>query len=139
MTIGVFYQFLILELMRNSWPVFDASREGDIVADIETPGFDAGVRLYISVKKSKDTVSGQDVGGVIRRLEGEAKAEKNLNRPYLCVIGIATPPKGKLKGYDDRSIRTTNTGGTYSLNCEFWGPGFLFPFISGRTALEIYQ
>ncbi|MBE0640268.1 MAG: hypothetical protein IH598_17270 [Bacteroidales bacterium] len=138
MTIGIFYQFLILELMRNSWPVFDASREGDIVADIDTPGFERGIRLYISVKKSKDTVGGQDVGGVIRRLENEAKAEKNLNSPYLCVIGIATPPKGKLRGYDDRTVRSTSSGGTYSLNCEFWGPGFLFPFIAGHSALEIY-
>lgn len=138
MTIGVFYQFLILELMRNNWPVFDASREGDVVADIETPGFERGLRLYMSIKKSKDTVGGQDVGGVIRRLENEAKAEKNLNRPYLCVIGIATPSKGKLRGYDDRTIRTTSSGGTYSLNCEYWGPGFLFPFITGHSAIEIY-
>jgi len=139
MTIGIFYQFLILELMRKNWPVFDASREGDIVADISTPGFEKGIRLYISIKKSKDTVGGQDVGGVIRRLENEAKAEKNLSRPYLCVIGIATPSKGKLKGYDDRTIRTTSSGGAYSLNCEFWGPGFLFPFITGHNAVEIYQ
>ncbi len=138
MTIGIFYQYLILELMRNSWPVFDASREGDIVADIETPGYSPGLRIYMSVKKSKDTVGGQDVGGVIRRLESEAKAEKNLNRPYLCVIGIATPSKGKLRGYDDRTIRATNTGGTYSLNCEFWGPGFIFPYITGKNPLEIY-
>ncbi|NCC73215.1 MAG: hypothetical protein EOM06_07425 [Sphingobacteriia bacterium] len=138
MTIGIYYQYLILELMRQSWPVFDASREGDVVADIETPNFEKGIRLYISVKKSKDTVGGQDVGGVIKRLENEAKSEKNLNRPYLCVIGIATPSKGKLRGYDDRSIRTISSGGTYSLNCEFWGPGFIFPYITGHNALEIY-
>jgi hypothetical protein len=139
MTIGIFYQFLILELMRNSWPVFDASREGDIVADIETPGFERGIRLYMSVKKSKDTVGGQDIGGVIRRLESEAKSDKNLNRPYLCIIAIATPSKGKLRDYDDRSIRTTSSGGTYSLNCEFWGPGFLFPFITGQRAVHVYK
>jgi hypothetical protein len=138
MSIGVFYQFLILELMRHSWPVFDASREGDVVADIETPGFDRGIRLYMSVKKSKDTVGGQDIGGVIRRLESEAKAEKNLNRPYLCVVAIATPSKGRLRGYDDRTVKSTSTGGTYSLNCEFWGPGFLFPYITGHNAVEIY-
>lgn len=138
MTIGVFYQYLILELMRNTWPVFDASREGDVVADIDTPDFEPGLRIYMSVKKSKDTVGGQDVGGVIRRLENEAKAEKNLNRPYLCVVGIATPSKGKLKGFDDRSIRSTSSGGTYSLNCEFWGPGFIFPYITGKSAIELY-
>lgn len=31
MTIGVFYQYLLLELMRKKWPVFDGSREGDII------------------------------------------------------------------------------------------------------------
>lgn len=138
MTIGVFYQYLILELMRNTWSVFDASREGDVVADIDTPNFEPGLRIYMSVKKSKDTVGGQDVGGVIKRLENEAKAEKNMNRPYLCVVGIATPSKGKLKGFDDRSIRSTSSGGTYSLNCEFWGPGFIFPYITGKSAIELY-
>jgi hypothetical protein len=139
MTIGVFYQFLILELMRKSWHVFDGSREGDIVADIETQGFEKGIRLYMSIKKSKDTVGGQDIGGVIRRIESEAKNEKNLNRPYLCVIGIATPSKGKLKGYKDRSIRIDKGGKPYSLNCEFWGPGFIFPYITGLDAIEIYK
>lgn len=139
MTIGVFYQYLILELMRKSWPVFDGSREGDIIADVDTPGFDKGLRLYISVKKSKDTVGGQDISGVIRRLENEAKSEKNLTRPYLCIIGIATPPKGKLKGYDDRGIKTNKLGQAYSLNCEIWGPGFIFPYITGLNAIEIYK
>jgi hypothetical protein len=138
MTIGVFYQYLILELMRKSWSVFDGSREGDVVADIDTPGFEKGIRLYMSVKKSKDTVGGQDISGVIRRLESEAKAEKNLNRPYLCVVGIATPSKGKLKGYDDRTTKVDKSGKAYSLNCEFWGPGFIFPYITGLEALEIY-
>jgi hypothetical protein len=139
MTIGIFYQYLILELMRKSWNVFDGSREGDIVADINTPGFEKGLRLYMSVKKSQDTVGGQDVGGVILRLEKEAKAEKNLSRPYLCVIGIATPSKGKIKGYDDRTIKSTKSNNPYSLNCEFWGPGFIFPFITGLEAIKIYQ
>jgi hypothetical protein len=138
MTIGVFYQYLILELMRKSWHVFDGSREGDVVADIDTPDFDKGLRLYMSVKKSKDTVGGQDVSGVIRRLESEAKAEKNLSRPYLCVIAIATPSKGKLKGYDDRTTKADKGGKAYSLNCEFWGPGFIFPYITGLEAIEIY-
>lgn len=139
MTIGVFYQYLILELMRKTWPVFDGSREGDIVADIDTPDFEPGIRLYMSIKKSKDTVGGQDIGGVIRRLEHEAKAEKNLTRPYLCVVGIATPAKGRLRGYDERASKTDKSGKHYSLNCEFWGPGFIFPFISGHEATIIYK
>jgi len=139
MSIGIFYQYLILELMRNSWPVFDGSREGDVVADITTPGLPSGLRLYMSIKKSKDTVGGQDISGVIRRLENEAKSEKNLTRPYLCVVGIATPSKGKLKGYDDRSIKMDKGGKAYSLNCEFWGPGFIFPYITGHDAITIYS
>lgn len=138
MSIGVFYQFLILELMRNRWATFDGTREGDVVADIDTPGFSPGLRLYMSVKKSSDTVGGQDIGGVIRRLEDVAKEEKNLTRPYLTVICIATPAKGKLRGYDDRRIKTNRHGQPYSLNCEFWGPGFIFPYTTGKTAMEIY-
>lgn len=138
MSIGIFYQYLILELMRNRWPTFDGSREGDIVTDIDTPGFNPGIRIYMSVKKSSDTVGGQDISGVIRRLEDIAKEEKNLNRPYLAVICVATPPKGILKGYDDRKIKTNRLGQPYSLNCEFWGPGFIFPYLTGRNAFDIY-
>ncbi|MBM3404464.1 MAG: hypothetical protein FJY10_06195 [Bacteroidetes bacterium] len=137
MTIGVFYQYLILELMRQTWQVFDGSREGDVVADVETPGFEAGIRLYMSIKKSSDTVGGQDIGGVIRRLENEAKNEKNLTRPYLCVLGIATPAKGKLRNFSDRKIKMNKQGQPYSLNCEVWGPGFLFPYITGLEAIDI--
>lgn len=139
MTIGVFYQYLLPELMRQRWPVFDSSREGDIVADIETPTFRYGLRLYISVKKSADTVGGQDVPGVIRRIESVAKEEKNLTRPYMCVICIATPSDGILHGYNDRQIKCSNQGSPYSLNCEFWGPGFAFPYVTGRNAKEIYM
>jgi len=138
MTIGIFYQYLLLELMRSRWPVFDGSREGDIVADVDTPGFDSGLRLYLSVKKSKDTVGGQDIGGVINRLESVAKQEKNLTRPYLCVVCVATPSGGRLRGYDDRQVKCNNEGSPYSLNCEYWGPGFVFPYVTGRNAREIY-
>lgn len=138
MTIGVFYQYLLLELMRTKWPVFDGSREGDIIADVETPGFTRGLRLYMSVKKSKDTVGGQDVGGVIRRLESMAKEEKNLTRPYLCVVCVATPSGGRLLSYEDRQVKCNNQGAPYSLNCEYWGPGFVFPYITGRNAKDIY-
>lgn len=140
MTIGVFYQFLILELMRqNGWQVFDGSREGDIVADVDTPGFSKGLRLYMSVKKSKDTVGGQDVSGVIRRLESLAKEEKNLTRPYLCVLCVATPAKGKIQSFEaDRQVKRNREGHYLSLNCEYWGPGFIFPYVTGREAVEIY-
>jgi hypothetical protein len=94
--------------------------------------------LYISVKKSADTVGGQDVPGVIRRIESVAKEEKNLTRPYLCVICIATPSEGILCGYDDRQIKCNDQGSPYSLNCEFWGPSFVFPYVTGRNAREIY-
>jgi len=139
MSIGDFYQYLLLELMRQHWPVFDSSREGDIVADIETPTFQQGLRLYISVKKSADTVGGQDIPGVIRRIESVAKEDKNRARPYLCVICIATPSHGKLLSYsEDRRVKCNTSGSPYSLNCEHWGPGFVFPYITGRNAREIY-
>jgi len=139
MTIGVFYQYLLLELMRKRWTVFDGSREGDIVADIDTPDFPSGLRLYISVKKSMDTVGGQDVGGVIQRLEKIAKQEKNLTRPYLCVICVATPSNGKIQPFlSDRYVKCDHEKKPYSLNCEYWGPGFIFPFITGRETMEIY-
>ncbi len=138
MTIGVFYQYLLLELMRQRWPVFDGYREGDIVADIDTPTFSEGLRLYISVKKSADTVGGQDIPGVIRRIETVAKEEKNLTRPYLCVVCIATPSHGKLLSYSDRQIRCDDQERPYSLNCEFWDPDFIFPYVTGRNAREIY-
>jgi len=140
MTIGVFYQYLLLELMRQRWPVFDGPREGDIVADIETPMFKPGLRLYISVKKSADTVGGQDLPGVIRRIESVAKEEKNLTRPYLCVICIATPSHGRLLSYDDdRRVKCNSSGSPYSLNCEHWGPGFVFRYVTGHNAKEIYM
>ncbi len=140
MTIGVFYQYLLLELMRRRCPVFDGSREGDIVADIETPTFSLGLRLYISVKKSSDTVGGQDIPGVIHRIESIAKEEKNLTRPYLCVICIATPSGGKLLSYqEDRHVKCSKSGTPYSLNCEHWGPGFVFPYVTGHNAKEIYM
>jgi len=139
MTIGVFYQYLLLELMRQRWPVFDGAREGDIIADIETPTFRPRLRLYISVKKSEDTVGGQDIPGVIRRIESVAKEDKNRSRPYLCVICIATPSAGRLRSYlEDRHVKCSAAGSPYSLNCEFWGPGFVFPYITGHNAKEIY-
>ena len=148
MNMGVFYQYLIIELMReaskihnsNIEAVFDGSREGDVVADLKTPGFSKGIRIYASVKKSADTVGGQDVPGVIRRLEGGAKAEKNLTRPYLCVFCYATPPGGEIILYtDSRSVRYNNEGHPFSENCESWEPGFIFPYISGRSATDIYK
>jgi hypothetical protein len=148
MKIGLFYQYLMIELMRCAQrtqissikSVFDGSREGDVVADVSTPAFSKGLRLYISVKKSSDTVGGQDIGGVIRRLEGVAIAEKNLNSPYLCVIAIATPSRGKLEGYREaRSIRRKEDGTPYSPNCEFWMPGFVYPYITGLSPRDIYK
>lgn len=140
MSMGIFYQYLILILMRRRWIVFDGYKEGDIIADVDTPAFNPGIRIYMSVKKSLDTVGGQDISGVIRRLEDLAKEEKNLTRPYLCVIAVATPSKGKLRGYtNDRFIKCNKANQPYSLNCEYWGPGFIFPFITGKSAFEIYK
>ena len=126
--------------MRTKWYVFDGYKEGDIIADIDTPSYDKGIRIYMSVKKSIDTVGGQDIAGVIKRLEDLAKEEKNLTRPYICVIAVATPSKGRLKNYsNDRFIKCNKLNQPYSLNCEYWGPGFIFPYITGMSAIEIYK
>ena len=140
MAMGVFYQYLILQLMRSrGWEVFDGAREGDIVADVPTSGFKPGLRLYMSIKKSADTVGGQDIEGVINRLERNAKEEKNLTRPYLCVVCVATPSRGKLRSFEeDRKIKMRTNGSPYSLNCEYWGAGFVFPYVTGLDASEIY-
>lgn len=141
MKIGVFYQYLLIELMRLRFhSVFDGKREGDVEVEIETPGFAKGLRLFISVKKSSDTVGGQDIGGVIRRLEGIATEDKNLTRPYLCVVCIATPQRGVILPYElGRSIRRNRDGYPYSPNCEVWSPGFVFPYVSGLEAEEVYR
>ena len=138
----------MIELMRvntkisgsNIKNVFDGTREGDAVADIRTPTFEKGMRIYMSIKKSLDTVGGQDIPGVIKRLEDVAKEEKNLTSPYLCVFGIATPNKGKLKTYEEaRKMKTKRDGDLYSYNCEVWMPGFLYPYITGHEPQVIFK
>ena len=114
---GVFYQYLAIELMRKSLKskksnieaVFDGAREGDVVAEIRTPRFKQGIRIYTSVKKSADTVGGQDVPGVIRSYK------------------------------DSRSVKCNNEGYPFSDNCESWESGFIFPFICGRPPVDIYK
>lgn len=141
MQIGVFYQYLIIELMKYRFPpTVDGKKEGDVETELETPGFDKGLRVFMSVKKSSDTVGGQDVPGVIRRLEAMAAEDKNLTRPYLCVVCVATPPRGRILSYaDSRQMKRNNEGHPYSPNCEVWLPGFIFPFISGLPPTEIYK
>jgi hypothetical protein len=141
MKIGVFYQYLVIELMRYRFPAtLDGKREGDVESDIDTPGFSKGLRLYMSVKKSGDTVGGQDVKGMISRIEDMAREDKNLTRPYLGVICIATPPSGKIRTYENaRGIKHNREGYPYSPNCEVWTPGFIFPFITGLPATDVYK
>jgi hypothetical protein len=141
MRIGVFYQFLLIELMRFRFNnVSDGKREGDAEAEIDTPGCPKGLRLFISVKKSSDTVGGQDIGGVIRRLEAIALEDKNLTRPYLCVVCYATPQRGIILPYEEgRSTRRNRDGYPYSPNCEIWSPGFVFPYICGLDAEGVYR
>lgn len=141
MKIGEFYQFLVIELMKTTFPcVYDGKREGDVEAEVETPGFEPGLRLYISVKKSKDTVGGQDIAGVFRRLDSLGKEDKNLTRPYMGIFAIATPPRGNILSYEEsRKIRYKQDGSLYSPNIEEWLPGFLFPYICGKTPQEVYK
>lgn len=141
MKIGLFYQYLLIELARvvnssdsNIIGFFDGSSSADVSMDVKTPGFEKGLRLYISVKKSVDTVGGQDMGGVILKLEEVAKKDKNLNSPYLCVIAIATPMGQKM-----RYIRHNADHHPYSMNCEFWFPDFIYPYLTGHPAATIYK
>lgn len=148
MRMGLFYQYLLIELLHKAsespgthiLSAFDGYREGDVQADVRTPDYDKGLRLYMSVKKSIDTVGGQDIGGAIKRLEDVVKQDKNLTSPYLCVFAIATPIRGKVIGYDEsRQIRYSVHRYPYSPNCEIWAPGFLYPYITGLSAIEIYK
>lgn len=141
MKIGNFYQFLVIELMKCRFSqVYDGKKEGDVEAEIDTPTFKTGLRLYISVKKSSDTVGGQDIGGVFVRLETLAKQDKNLNRPYMGVVAIATPPKGITYNYQNsRIVRCKDDGSPYSPNCEVWYPGFIYPFVCGRESIDVYK
>jgi hypothetical protein len=146
MLIGQFYQYLILELIRaaSKTPdtIFinanDGKREGDVETDIRSKGVE--IRIYISVKKSSDTVGGQDLGAAIKRLEQVAKDDQNRNSPYLCAIAIANPMKGKVGSFESsRQIKYNSTGNPYSWNCELWDPGFIFPFVAGRSASYVYK
>jgi len=141
MKIGVFYQYLLIELMRLRFNnVSDGKREGDVELEIVPPGFSKGLRLLISVKKSSDTVGGQDVGGMIRRLESIALEDKNLTCPYLCVVCFATPQRGVILPYKQaRSVRRNKDGHPYSPNCEVWSPGFVFPYVCGLDAEDVYR
>ncbi|MFN0111361.1 MAG: hypothetical protein ACKVZH_21060 [Blastocatellia bacterium] len=141
MRIGLFYQYLVIELMRHRYPsATDGEREGDVKVDIETPHYDKGLRLFMSVKKSADTVGGQDVSGMIRRLESLAVADQGLTRPYLCIACVATPPRGVIQSYElSREMKRNRDGHPYSPNCEVWLPGFVFPFISGLSPMVIYK
>jgi hypothetical protein len=147
MLMGQFYQYLLLELMRASSKVNgssflnanDGKREGDVEADIRPHGY-SQMRLYISVKKSSDTVGGQDLGDAIKRLERVAKDDQNRTAPYLCAIAIANPTKGRIVSYRaSRQIKYNSSGSPYSWNCELWGPGFIFPYVTGRSASNIYR
>lgn len=140
MKIGQFYQFLVIELMRANFAVvFDGKVESDVEAEITTPGYSPGLRLYISMKKSKDTVGGQDFGGVVKRLEAIGKEDKNISRPYMGVCAIATPPKEGIRTYEEsRRIRCKQDGTPYSPNVEEWLPGFIFPYICGKSPVTVY-
>jgi hypothetical protein len=85
-------------------------------------------------------VGGQDVGGVIRRLETMALEDKNLTRPYLCVVCFATPQRGIILPYKKgRTVRRNRDGHPYSPNCEVWSPGFVFPYVCGLDAEDVYH
>lgn len=118
MRIGVFYQYLLIELLRTRFrTVADGKREGDVEFELTPRSFSKGLRIFMSVKKSSDTIGGQDVGGMIRRLESLALEDKNLTRPYLCVVCYATPNRGVVSSYHNgRTMRRNRDGYPYSPN-----------------------
>jgi hypothetical protein len=148
MKLGSFYQFLLEELItiasdQTDSPFMGAAtggpREGDVIAYMEPDSFEKGLKLYISVKKSGDTIGGQDKAGAVRRLEQVAKEDQSRTSPYLCVFAIMTP-KGKVRKYkEDRKRLRDNKQRYVSENSEDWGPGFVYPFVTGRSAYDIYN
>lgn len=148
MQMGDFYHQFILELMNASRtlansPVESANpgpREGDIIVDLKTPGFYRGLCVYGSVKKSADTVGGQDFGAAVKRLEKVAHEDQGRKRPHLCAFMIGNPIRGVLRSYkNSRYIRSDRQGHPYSENGEVWEPGFIFPYLTGRSALDVFR
>lgn len=148
MKLGSFYQFLLEELITIASDQVDSPfmvnatggpREGDVIAYMEPDSFKKGLKLYISVKKSGDTIGGQDKAGAVRRLEQVAKEDQSRTSPYLCVFAIMTP-KGKVAKYKaDRKMLRDNKKRLVSNFSEDWGPGFVYPFVTGRSAYDIYN
>jgi len=148
MQMGDYYHKLILEMMKASRSLRnsnvenanDGPREGDIIADIKTPSFGKGIRVYGSVKKSADTVGGQDFGDAMKRLEKVAREDQGRRKPFLCVFMIGNPIKGIVRDYrDSRCIRADKNGRPYSENGEVWEPGFIFPYITGHSARDVFR
>jgi hypothetical protein len=147
MKLGSFYQFLLQELITMASDEVDSPfmedatggpREGDVIAYMEPDSFEKGLKLYISVKKSGDTIGGQDKAGAVRRLEQVAKEDQSRTSPYLCVFAIMTP-KGRVRNYkDDRKRLKDNKGRYVSDYSEDWGPGFVYPFVTGHSAYDVY-
>lgn len=131
MQMGDYYHKLILELMKSSrvlensniQDAKDGSREGDIIADLKTVRFGPGIRVYGSVKKSGDTVGGQDFEAAVHRLERVAREDQGRRKPYLCAFMIGNPVKGIVRAYkNSRYIRGDRLGRAYSENGEVWEP-----------------
>ena len=148
MQMGDFYHQFILELMNASRTLTNSCvesanpgpREGDIIIDLKTPGFSRGLCVYGSVKKSADTVGGQDFGGAVKRLEKVAHEDQGRKRPHLCAFIIGNPIRGILRSYkDSRYIRSDRQKHPYSENGEVWEPGFIFPYLTGRSALDVFR
>jgi hypothetical protein len=55
-------------------------------------------------------------------------------------VCFATPQRGVILPYErGRSVRRNRDGYPYSPNCEVWSPGFVFPFVCGLDAEEVYR
>lgn len=53
---------------------------------------------------------------------------------------IGNPIKGVVRRYaDSRYIRGDRQGRPYSDNGEVWEPGFIFPYLTGQTARDVFR
>jgi len=48
--------------------------------------------------------------------------------------------RGLTQVYEEsRIVRCKDDGSPYSPNCEVWYPGFIYPFVCGREANDVYR
>lgn len=136
MNSGWRYQFVLYDCTVESGRFYSISDIGTAEAD-----FNAAVEfadksqkplyLYVSVKKRKNTMGGQDWPKAIKALEDVARTDKNRNGPYCCVFAITMDPGQRHMKAERKS------GRPHSSNSEVWLSDFLWPFFANYSYEEI--